>query len=77
MVRLSALLQVAGLAGVAEHAHCEMCGTTVTVGERRCGSQACEEKFQAAIRAKKRGMWMFVGLIFILLLMSTIGRNLL
>ena len=61
--------------GVAPHAHCEICGTPVEVGQRRCGSQECEEKFQQALKAKKRGMWMFVGLIFVLLLMSTIGRN--
>ena len=71
----SAFAVLTMVAGVPPHAHCEMCGTTVEVGERRCGSAACEEKFQAALRAKKRGMWMFVGLIFVLLLMSTIGRN--
>ena len=63
--------------GVLEHAHCEMCGTTVTVGDRRCGSEACETKFQEALRAKKRGMYMFVGLIFVLLIISTLGRGLL
>ena len=63
------------VAGVPPHAHCEICGTPVEVGERRCGSKACEEKFALALRAKKRGMWMFVGLIFVLLLLSTIGRT--
>lgn len=61
--------------GVPPHAHCEICGTPVEVGERRCGSKDCEEKFQQALKAKKRGMWMFVGLIFLLLMISTIGRN--
>ena len=68
-------LVLLAVAGVPEHAHCEMCGTPVTVGDRRCGSAACEEKFQASIRQKKRGMYMFVGLIFLLLLVSTLGRN--
>ena len=63
--------------GVLEHAHCEMCGKPVPVGERRCGSADCEEKYNAALRAKKRGMYMFVGLIFLLLVISTLGRGLL
>jgi predicted nucleic acid-binding Zn ribbon protein len=58
------------LQGVSDHAHCEMCGTPVGVGTRRCGSAACEEKFQGALRAKKRGMWLFIGLIFILLVLT-------
>lgn len=75
---MSLALALAGMvAGVPEHAHCEICARTVTVGERRCGSPECEEKFNAAVKAKKRGMWMFVGLIFLLLMMSTLGRNLL
>ena len=65
------------VAGVPEHAHCEICGTTVNVGDRRCGSEACEKRFQEALRAKKRGMYMFVGLIFLLLVISTLGRGLL
>lgn len=68
------LLGVLMVAGVPEHAHCEICGKPVTVGERRCGSPECEEKFQASIRAKKRGMWMFVGLIFLLLIITNLGR---
>jgi predicted nucleic acid-binding Zn ribbon protein len=66
------VLAVAGVAGVPEHAHCEICATTVAVGERRCGSEACEKKFQEAVKAKKRGMWMFIGLIFILLILTTL-----
>ena len=63
--------------GVLEHAHCEICSTTVAVGDRRCGSEACEKKFQEALKAKKRGMYMFIGLIFVLLVISTLGRGLL
>ena len=72
-----ALALASMVAGVPEHAHCEICGRPVTVGERRCGSQECEEKFNAAVKAKKRGMYMFVGLIFLLLVISTLGRGLL
>jgi predicted nucleic acid-binding Zn ribbon protein len=63
------------VAGVPPHAHCEMCGTPVEVGQRRCGSKECEERFQAALKAKKRGMWMFIGLIFVLLVLTQL-RNL-
>lgn len=70
------LLPLIGMvAGVPVHAHCEICGTPVEVGERRCGSAACEEKFEAALRAKKRGMYMFIGLIFLVMLFSVVGRN--
>jgi predicted nucleic acid-binding Zn ribbon protein len=62
------------VAGVPPHAHCEMCGTPVEVGNRRCGSAECETKFQESMRAKKRGMYMFVGLIFILLVLSQLSR---
>lgn len=61
--------------GVPPHAHCEICGTPVEVGERRCGSKECEQKFQDSVKAKKRGMWMFVLLIFLVMVFSTVGRN--
>ncbi len=74
---MSLALSAVLVAGVPPHAHCEICGTPVEVGERRCGSKACEQKFQDSVKAKKRGMWMFVLLIFLVMLMSTLGRNLL
>lgn len=63
------------VAGVPAHAHCEMCGTPVEVGQRRCGSDACETKFNDAVKAKKRGMWMFIGLIFLVMMFSILGRD--
>jgi predicted nucleic acid-binding Zn ribbon protein len=63
------------VAGVPAHAHCEMCGTPVDVGQRRCGSAECEAKFETALKAKKRGMYMFIGLVVLIMLFSTIGRN--
>jgi predicted nucleic acid-binding Zn ribbon protein len=62
------------VAGVPPHAHCEICGTPVEVGQRRCGSADCEAKFQEAVKAKKRGMWMFVGLIAILLFLTQLSK---
>jgi predicted nucleic acid-binding Zn ribbon protein len=63
------------VAGVPEHAHCEMCQTPVEVGQRRCGSKECEERFEAALRAKKRGMYMFIGVIFLVMMISFFGRG--
>lgn len=65
------------VAGVPAHGHCEICATPVEVGNRRCGSEACEKRFQEAIKAKKRGMWMFIGVIFLVMMMSIFGRGLL
>lgn len=62
------------LTTVAEHSHCEMCQKPITPGDRLCGEKACKDKFDAAIRAKKRGMYMFVGLIFVLLVLTQISR---
>jgi predicted nucleic acid-binding Zn ribbon protein len=62
------------VAGVPPHAHCEICGTPVEVGERRCGSSDCERRHAEAVKAKKRGMWMFIGLIAILLLLTQLTR---
>lgn len=63
------------LTSVPEHKHCEICGKPIPVGDRLCGSDACLKAWKDALKAKKRGMYMFVGLILILLLMSTIGRQ--
>jgi predicted nucleic acid-binding Zn ribbon protein len=71
MHRILALLAIAG---VPPHAHCEICGTPVEVGQRRCGAQACEDKFQESLKAKKRGMWLFIGVIFVVLVLSMTGR---
>lgn len=59
---------------VPEHSHCEMCHKPITLGDRLCGSEACKAKFDASVRAKKRGMYLFVGLIFVLLVLTQLGR---
>jgi len=60
--------------GVAPHAHCEICGTPVEVGKRRCGSADCEKKYAEAQRMKKRSVWMLVGVIFLVMMFSLFGR---
>ncbi len=61
------------LSTIPEHSHCEMCQRPVAVGDRRCGSDECEAKFQAALKAKKRGMYMFIGVILLVLIITTWG----
>lgn len=58
------------VAGVPEHAHCEICQQPVTVGQRLCDRPACKEKFDAAVKQKKRGMYVFIALIFAVLILS-------
>lgn len=63
------------VAGVPEHAHCEMCQRPVAVGERLCERPECKERFDALIRQKKRGMYVFIALIFAILILSQLlGR---
>ncbi|MGB0652609.1 MAG: DUF2116 family Zn-ribbon domain-containing protein [Thermoplasmatota archaeon] len=50
------------VAGVPEHAHCEICGMTVTVGTRVC-SPACQEKLDEATKMKKRSAYLVLGLV--------------
>jgi len=59
--------------GVPPHAHCEICGTPVEVGQRRCGSDECERKFAEAQRIKKRSVWMLVGVLFLVMLFTFVG----
>ncbi len=59
--------------GVLEHKHCEVCGKPVPVDVRVC-DEACQKGLDASIRAKKRGMYMFVGLIFLLLIITQLDN---
>lgn len=58
------------LVSVPEHAHCEICQVPVKRGDRRCGSPECETKFQQAIKAKKRSVFIFMGLVVAILVLS-------
>lgn len=59
--------------GVPKHAHCEICGTPVKVGERWC-STACEEKHEEIQAQKKKSMWKFVALLAGLLILLQLFR---
>jgi predicted nucleic acid-binding Zn ribbon protein len=73
MARTRALL-LALIAGVPPHAHCEICGTPVEVGQRRCGSAECERKFQEALKAKKRSVYMLVAVIVLAMLFGLLSK---
>ena len=60
--------------GVPPHAHCAICGTPVEVGQKRCGSADCEAKHAEAQRVKKRSVWMLVGVLFLVMFLSLLGR---
>lgn len=64
------------LSTIPEHAHCEICQRPVTVGERRCGSSECEAKFQAALKAKKRSVYLLIGMMALTLLFALYGTKL-
>lgn len=67
-------LLLALIAGVPPHSHCEICGTPVEVGTRRCGSAECERKFQEALKAKKRSVYMLVAIIVLAMLFGLFGQ---
>lgn len=59
--------------GVAKHAHCEICGDVVAVGERWC-SETCEQKHEEIQAQKKKSMWKFVALLAGLLILLQLFR---
>ena len=63
----------AGPAGVAAHAHCEICSTVVAVGTRWC-SPECEAQHDENQKEKKRSMWKFIGLVVALMVLFTMAR---
>jgi predicted nucleic acid-binding Zn ribbon protein len=64
-----------GVSNLPEHRHCEVCGRSVAMGNRVC-SPECQKKFDDAVKQRKRSVWIFVGLIALLLLFNLYGRNL-
>lgn len=58
---------------IAEHNHCEVCGRVVKGGQRWCGDE-CKEKHDAAMREKKKWMWIWVAAIAATLLLFNLIR---
>lgn len=58
---------------IQEHAHCEICGKVVEVGERWCG-KTCEEKHDENQAEKKKAMYKMVAIIGVVLAVFTLLR---
>ncbi len=58
---------------VVQHAHCEMCGRVVSVGDRVCGSE-CQKKLDEAVAYKKRQAIKFIVVIVALLILFQLIR---
>ncbi len=63
------------LASLPEHKHCEICGRPIPVGDRLCGSDECKKKWDEALKAKKRGMYMLIGVILLAMLFGVVSRG--
>ena len=63
------------LANVTEHRHCEICQGAIPLEDRLCGSEACLKKFNEALKAKKRAMYMLVGIILVAMLFGALGSR--
>ncbi len=63
------------VAGVAEHRHCESCGKAIGLEGRVC-STACVEKFDNAVRMRRRSVYIFVGLMAVMLAFGLYGTKL-
>ncbi|MEK6985757.1 MAG: DUF2116 family Zn-ribbon domain-containing protein [Candidatus Thermoplasmatota archaeon] len=57
------------------HKHCEACGTSIGIEGRVC-SEACVAKFDEAVRTRRRSVYIFVGLMAIMLLFGLYGTKL-
>ena len=63
------------LTNVIEHRHCEICQRAIPLGDRLCGSDECKAKWDEALRAKKRGMYMLIGVILLAMLFGVVSRG--
>ena len=58
-----------------EHRHCDVCGRSVAMGVKVC-SPECQKKFDEAVKARKRSVYIFIALFALILIMSLYGGNL-
>ena len=64
-----------GVANLPEHRHCDVCGRSIPMGNRVC-SPECQKRFDEALRARKRSVWIFIGLFALILILSLYGNQL-
>ncbi|MCA1819123.1 MAG: DUF2116 family Zn-ribbon domain-containing protein [Halobacteriales archaeon] len=58
-----------------EHRHCEVCGRSILMGNRVC-SPECQKRFDEALKARKRSVYIFVGLFALILILTLYGGQL-
>lgn len=63
-----------GVSNLPEHRHCEVCGRSIAMGNRVC-SPECQKRLDDAVKQRKRSVYIFVGLIALLLLFNLYGRQ--
>lgn len=64
-----------GVANLPEHRHCEVCGRSTAMGVRVC-SPECQTRFDEAVKARKRSVYIFVALFALILILSVWGNQL-
>lgn len=60
---------------IVNHAHCEVCGRVVEVGQRVC-SPECQTKLDEAQRIKKRSAILIVLMVLFVLLLPNVAQYL-
>jgi predicted nucleic acid-binding Zn ribbon protein len=61
--------------GVAEHKHCEACGKSIGLEGRVCSTE-CVARMEEALKAKKRSVYIMMGIILLTLLFTLYGKGL-
>jgi predicted nucleic acid-binding Zn ribbon protein len=65
----------AKVANLPEHRHCDVCGRSVAMGVKVC-SPECQKKFDDAVKARKRSVYIFIALFALILFLSVSGGQL-
>ena len=51
---------------IAEHKHCQICGVSISTDKDMC-SETCENKLELLIKKRKMNLYMFYGVIIVLM----------
>jgi len=63
-----------GVSNLPEHRHCDVCGRSIAMGNKVC-SPECQKRFDEAVKARKRSVYIFVGLFALILFLSAYGTK--
>lgn len=64
-----------GVANLPEHRHCDVCGRSIAMGNKVC-SPECQKRFDEAVKARKRSVYIFIGLFALMLFLTFYGGKL-